>query len=283
MGKRLKIAAGTMAALMIAGGSSIAIGQAASERHISGDVADLFAVSADPDQTVVTEADLVGLPEPVQRWLRWSDVVGKPIPTSVRLRQTGTFRLGEGKKWMPFTAEEYYTTNPPGFVWSTSMEMFPLVSITGRDRYTAGTGDINMRVLGLISVSHKSGGALNQGALLRYLNEMMWFPAAALRPYISWTQIDSTSAKATMTAGDITGDAIFFFDEAGRITNMTADRENDAKGKRLPWSTPITAYGEFGEIRIPTEGTAIWQYETSEFPYVRLRVTEIEYDNPAGY
>jgi hypothetical protein len=30
----------------------------------------------------VTGEDLAGLPEPVQRWLRWSNVVGRPYPVT---------------------------------------------------------------------------------------------------------------------------------------------------------------------------------------------------------
>jgi hypothetical protein len=57
------------------------------------------------------------VPEPVQRWLRWSNVLGTPYPVSVRLTQEGQFRMGEDKGWMPFRAQKYYTTDPPGYVW----------------------------------------------------------------------------------------------------------------------------------------------------------------------
>jgi hypothetical protein len=35
----------------------------------------------------------------------------------VRLTQEGQFRMGEDKGWMPFRAQKYYTTDPPGYVW----------------------------------------------------------------------------------------------------------------------------------------------------------------------
>ena len=67
------------------------------------------------------------------------------------------------------------------------------------DRYVDGRGSIEMRLLGLMPVANARGERLDQGALLRYLNETMWFPAAVLSPYIAWEGIDATSARATMT------------------------------------------------------------------------------------
>jgi len=67
------------------------------------------------------------LPEPVRRWLRYSQVVGAQRPAMARLRQDGDFRL-EGMGWMPFRAEQYFTTNPPGFLWKASFRMAPLAS-----------------------------------------------------------------------------------------------------------------------------------------------------------
>jgi len=278
MANKRKLVTSSLTALLMAAASSVLIGMNRSKSRISGEIDDLLAGNVATNRAVVTEADLAALPEPVQRWLRWSGVIGKPIPSTVRTHQIGEFRLKEGQSWMPFIAEQWYTTDPPGFLWSVSMKMNPLVRVIGRDRYVHASGEIDMRIAGLIPVARKRGGNLNQGALLRYLNEIMWFPAAALRPYITWTAIDLSSAKATMIDGGITVEAIFSFDQQGRITTMTALRENDAKGQRLPWSTPLTAYGEFGDIRIPTEGTGVWQYEMGEFPYIRLRITGIEYD-----
>jgi len=136
-----------------------------------------------------------------------------------------------------------------------TFKMAPLLSIVGRDRYAEGKGSIKMRLLSLISVADRSGGGLDQGALLRYLNETMWFPAAVLSPYVTWEAIDANSARANMIYGGVTASATFVFDAQGRLTDMTAERYNDTRGRLLPWSSPITAYGEFGGVRVPVEGT----------------------------
>ena len=278
MNRIVRTTAGTVSLLAAAGLCATALGRLAQQRRIAREIADLHGAVAGPNRGVVTDAELEPLPEPVRRWLRWAQVPGTTVPRTVRLTQEGTFRLREDQGWMPFTATQHYTTDPPAFVWSTTMQMMPLVSLSGRDRYTDGIGDMDMRLLSLIPVANTQGGRLNQGAMLRFLNETMWFPAAALQPYISWAARNDTSATATMSFGGETASAIFHFDPEGRITNMTAHRANDERNEILPWSTPITAYGEHHGVRMPVEGSGVWSYETGDFDYIRLRIVDIEYD-----
>jgi len=54
---------------------------------------------------------------------------------------------------------------------------------------------------------------------------------------------------------------------------------NDVRGTRLPWSTPITAYGEFDGVKIPAGGEGRWKYETGDFACIRLRITDVEYES----
>jgi hypothetical protein len=63
----------------------------------------------------VSEGDLQAVPESVRRWLRYSQVVGRERPTTVRLRQEGEFQI-ERRGWLPYKAEQYFTTDPPAFL-----------------------------------------------------------------------------------------------------------------------------------------------------------------------
>lgn len=252
-------------------------------RRISNEGADLLAAAGEWQTGLMTEADLAGLPEPVQRWLRYSRVIGKPRPSTVRLWQEGEFRMAADAKWMPFEAEEYYTIDPPGFIWIVRVQMAPGVTISGRDRYQQGQGSIDMRLLGLIPVAREADPKLDHGALLRYLNETMWFPAAALSPYISWEAIDANSARATMSYGGVSAPATFTFDDQGRLTNMIAERYYLPGDELETWQTPIHSYDTFGGVRVASEGEGIWKLEDGDFAYIRLRVTDLEYDEPSLY
>ena len=139
---------------------------------------------------------------------------------------------------------------------------------------------MDLRVLSLVPVARKHGGGLNQGDLQRFLTEMIWFPAAAVSPYISWESVDTQTARATMTYADTSGSADFNFDDEGRVARMTAMRYNDATGRLEHWTIGIHGYGEFNGVRVAAEGDGTWNYESGDYTYIRWRITNIEFDRP---
>lgn len=266
---------------LAAGGVGAILGLVAArlifERQIDGEVEAVLTAAQPPQPTALTEERVAALPPPVQRWLRFSGVVGGPLPRTVELRYDGDFRLSENQPWMPYQSETIYTLNPPALIWPVTMHMFRVLPIRGRDRYQNGTGAIRMKLMSLIPVADKQGGGLNQGALLRFLGETVWFPAAAAAPYITWSAADGDSAVATMTYGEVSATATFYFDGEGRVTKLTADRYNDVLGRLEPWSVPISAYGEFSNVRLPSAGDGVWHYESGDFSYIRWRLASVQY------
>jgi hypothetical protein len=51
-------------------------------------------IQSNKDRGLITEEMLEELPQAVQRYLRYSGVVGTPWIETVRLKQVGTFRTG---------------------------------------------------------------------------------------------------------------------------------------------------------------------------------------------
>ncbi len=86
-----------------------------------------------------------------------------------------------------------------------------------------------------------------------------------------------------MTYGGVSAPAIFMFDREGRLRNMVAERYDREAGRVLPWSTPISDYGTFGGIRVPVAGEAVYARGSGDFAYIRLRVTDIEYNRPERF
>ena len=76
----------------------------------------------------------------MRRWLEVSGTVGRPRATTVRLKQRGELRIGPDKPWMPVAAEQYFSVDPPGFVWSVKARMMGVLPIAGRDRLRGATG-----------------------------------------------------------------------------------------------------------------------------------------------
>jgi len=256
-----------------------------SGQRFKREVANMFAMIEDTAPEVVTEADLADLPSPVQRYLRYTGVVGMERIRAVRLRQQGSMRIKEGGPWLALKAVQYYTTDPPAFLWRGSIKVAPLFRITARDRYHEGRGNMVIRLLGLFKIADARAPELDQGELVRFLSEGIWFPTVYLEDYIQWEAIDSVSARATMSYGEVSASAVFYFNELGQLTNLVAERYMEENGEyRLEtWATPIEEYGELNGIMIPVSGSAVWHLESGDFPYIEIEITDLKYGVPSPY
>jgi hypothetical protein len=245
--------------------------------RIDADVSRLSAEAA-RDVVVVTEEMMTSLPAPVRRYLAYTGVVGKPIPSTVRLTQRGRIRSDTSASWMNLEAVQHYSTRPPAFVWKASFPTRNLPVVLGRDAYLDGEGSILMKVLSLFTVADEHGEALREAALMRYLDEMMWFPAAFLGNNVAWTPIDDTSATVTIDDRGMNVTATMFFDADGRLVNFRATRFNTATRTMETWETPIAGYGEFAGLRLPSKGSAVWKLADGDFTYIELEIVGIAYD-----
>ncbi len=263
--------------------SFIAIGNILFRRMVESDVRKIFGDSKSSEPDLVTEDDIKDLPEPVQRYLKYTKIIGREKIETVKLQYKGIFRLREDQKGMPLKVEQYYKTDPPSFVWYGNIEPVPLVSVKARDMLYLGRGNTLIKLLGLITIGEVTGPEIDQGTLVRYLSELIWFPSAALCDYIWWEPIDINSAKATIYYQGVDGSAVFVFNDKGEITNVIADRYMDDNGEQVlrKWSTPIQEYMEADGIRIPSKGGAIWHLSSGDFKYIELELTHIEYNNPS--
>jgi hypothetical protein len=276
--KIVLIAIGSIIVLAV---SSITIGNIIFKRKANSEAARLLAKATSPSpDDVITEEDIKVLPEPVQKYLRFTGTIGKERVQNVRLKQKGSFRQGDNP-WMSFTAEQYYTINPPAFIWIADMKAFPLVSVKGRDMNFESRGNMVIKIPPFVTIADARGQEIDQGTLVRYLNEIMWFPSAYLSDYISWEDIDSTRAKATITFGDNTASAILYFDEGGRMVNFEAQRYyiDGTKTSLETWTTPIKEYKEINDMRLPVKGEGVWKLDSGDFPYIKVEITDIDYNN----
>lgn len=278
--KTVIIIVGTIIILIVA---SITIFSIAFRRRVKKEAVELLSKSGKETKGVVTEEDLRRLPEPVRKYLEYTKIIGKEKTRTVRLKEKGFFRQKEGQKWTPFQAEQYYTTNPPAFIWFGAINIAPLLSITARDMYFEGKGNMLIKLLSTLTVADAKGREMDEATLMRYLDEMMWFPTAYLNDYIRWESIDAKSAKATISDKGITASAILYFNEKGELKNFVGERLCSATGKKETWSTPVIEYNEINGVKIPIKGEGVWNLSSGDFSYIRLEITDIEYNNPSIY
>ena len=232
-------------------------------------------------QRLVTAEMLEGLPEPVRRYLEYTGVVGQPWIETVCLKQRGRFRLGLERPWMPMSAEEWYSTDPPSLTWKARFKVAGLPLLRARDRYEGGHGHMYGKLAGLITVFDARGEELDQATMIRYLNEIMWFPTAFLGEYITWQEVDDQSAEVTFRDGGKSVSGRMFFDEVGRLTNFRTMRYREMEGEYSldPWSTPMSGYGVLGGLNLPLRGQAVWNLEAGDLVYADLEVTEVVYNS----
>jgi hypothetical protein len=280
-----KITILVLSAVIVLGITLVYVDKRLFDSKVEKEVKELFEAVGAKEPEVITEEDLRGLPEPVQKHLRYAGVVGRKKVTSVRLKQEGRFRQGEEGSWMSFEAEQYYTTEQPGFIWKTDMNYLPLVSVIGRDKYYSGEGNMLIKLPPFVKIADARGEDIDQGTLVRYLNEIMWFPTAYLSDYINWESIDSTSARAIMTDHGTTVSAVLHFDKDGKLVDFVADRYYTGGDETTleTWTTPIKEYGEMEGLRIPVKGEGVWKLDSGDFTYIELQLTELEYGEPEVY
>ena len=93
------------------------------------------------------------------------------------------------------------------------------------------------KVAGLFKVVDFRGEELNQGTMLRYLNEMTWFPIALLSDYITWQAVDDRAVDVTFTDCGKSVSARLFFGDDGRLLRIAVDGSTtelaNQKGKWL--------------------------------------------------
>ena len=222
------------------------------------------------------------LPNCVQNWLINSGVLKKEIIKTVSLRQELQLKLKPGQKeWYHAEANQFFTIEPPAFNWSLKLRMNSFISLAGRDIFENGKGAMSIKLFYIIPlVNVKDNSKINQATLQRYLAEVVWFPSAALSPFINWEQIDNTTAKATMSYEGTIGSGTFYFKKNGDFEKFEAIRYKDIaeNSKPLLWTVTAVETEERNGIRIPTSLKADWKLEGGHWTWLNVKIKSIKYN-----
>jgi hypothetical protein len=107
----------------------------------------------------------------------------------------------------------------------------------------------------IFTLVNASDMELNQGALLRWLAEVVWFPVGYLGDRIRWKSIDSDSSRATLVHEGLPVTAIVEFDGEGKLVGLRGQRYRTVNGSTVltPWKGICSDYRECGGTRIPNE------------------------------
>ncbi len=243
---------------------------------------DLGRVASSP--AVFDESELNGLPTPVQRYFRASLKPGQPIVTAAHIEHAGVFNMSEtGEQWKAFTSKQYVVTRRPGFVWDARIAVIRGVPVFVHDAYVGGAGFLQARLFGLVKLAEvRDIPEIARGELMRFLAEAAWYPTALLPSQgVCWQNVDDTSAKASLTDGNVNVALLFRFNNDGLVESIRAeDRGRGIKNKFVPtpWEGRWRRYEWRDNMLVPTEGEVAWVLAGGPKPYWRGRIIRIDYE-----
>jgi len=202
---------------------------------------------------------------------------GRAAPKAVVIGQAGEMCLAPRRRWLAFTAIQHFDALGAGFVWTARFHLLG-VQLQVTDAFEAGRGSTRLRIFGVLPVSRARGPAIDQGAAMRGLAELIWHPAAFVpHPHLTWDRTGSGFLRATYNDGRTRAAVDFQLGAEGQVIAVSAPNRPYLAGKRVverPWSGRVYEYTRFGVMRLPARAEASWLLPEGEFTYFRARVTD---------
>lgn len=229
--------------------------------------------------TELTEADILHLPEPVKKYIRYSGSVGKPKVNNFNIQFTGKLRQNEQTAWMQFTSEQYNFMDTPTrlFFMKAIMKKLP---VAGYHSFFNGDAYMDIRLFSLFKVQYLDGPEMDKAETVTFFNDMCCMaPATLIDKRISWVMNGDNVVKATFSNNGITITADLYFNETGELVNFKSnDRFNAEAGKKLPWATPLKDYRENNGYTLARSAETIYTYPDRDFCYGTFSVSSITYN-----
>jgi hypothetical protein len=232
---------------------------------------------------LVTDADLVHLPEPVAAYLRYVGAVGKPRVHNFRAVFAGEFRNGVNGRWMPLHAEQYDFFDQPTRIFVMRASMFGL-PLEGLHLFRGPDATMQIKVASLVQVVNGRGPQMNQGETVTLFNDMCLLAPATLidKERIQWEAAGPLEARARFTNHGITIGATLTFNADHQLVDfVSSDRFLSADGKTFtsyPWSTPARNYRDVDGRRVAGYAEAVWHAPAGKWSYGRFKLVEIGYN-----
>jgi hypothetical protein len=235
------------------------------------------------NKNIIKDESLSNLPPLVKKWLINSKIIGQEEILLVNLKQKGEMITEvNSKNWMKVTAEQTFNTYKPSFVWVADVNAGFGIHLFGRDKYKNGKGHMLIKLFSLYPIVDSKSKEIDQGTMIRYLAEIIWFPSVALNSYLQWEQISDTKVKVTMNYYNNSVSGIYSFNENGDIISFEAKRYFDRKdGATLEnWFINIdtNSYKDFQGIRIPTKSSVTWKLKEGDFTWYKLEIDDVKYN-----
>lgn len=237
------------------------------------------------EPATVTEADLAPLPRAVQTYLRRAGVVNHPRVQNFHAEFAAEMRGGPDEPWMQATANQYEFFNPMArlFFMRASRSGVPFKVF---HRYVGNAATMDVRVAGIVPVASLSGAEMTKSETVTLFNDMcVLAPATLIDAPVTWAVRDEHTVRGIFTNAGYTVSADLIFGDDGDLVDFRSDDRSMSEGKtmrRLPWTTPLSDYRSFGDVRLAAVGEARWTDGGRTWTYGRFVLKSIQYNVPPG-
>lgn len=234
-----------------------------------------FDLYSEESSNVLSENEIINLPEPVKKYLKYVGAIGKPKVWNFRVEMGGKMRNDDKSAWMNIDSVQYNFIKNTLRMFYIKGSMFGIPAY-GLHSYKNQEGIMLVKVMGIFPVVDQKGREMDISDTVTILNDMCIFaPATLIDKRIKWDSIDDRTAKATFTNGNTSVAANLYFDESGKLINFISEDRYRFYDK-AKWSTPIHTYKKFGELNLPAKAYAIWHLNDREFSYAEFEVKKVE-------
>ncbi|MCD1295348.1 hypothetical protein CUJ83_10085 [Methanocella sp. CWC-04] len=252
------------------------------ERTYKAEVSKRLESTAGLKQEILTEDDMAHLPVPVQKYLRYTGVVGKEKVHNFRAVLDGQMKGDPEKDWANIEAVQYNFFDVPARLFYIKMNMFG-VPVLGLHSYTEENAFMHIKIAGLVTVLDSRGPEMRISDTVTLLNDMcLMAPAALIDKRIQWETIDPLTARAMFENMGCKVSAVLYFNEKGELVNFISDDRfmipMNGQSRKGSWSTPVRDYKDFGGIRLQSYGEAIWNFPEGDYCYGKFNIKKVKYN-----
>lgn len=231
---------------------------------------------------ILTETDLINLPELVRKYIRYSGAVGKAKVRNLKAGFSGKIRKDEQSPWMPFRVEQHSFINESiRLFWMDAVMMH--LPVKGFHCFRKGVAFMDIRLFGLFRVQYMDGKEMGISETVTFFNDMcVMAPATLIDHRINWIETEENRVLAEFSDHGITISAWLHFGENGELTNFISDDRYAFKGKnrmeQFRWQTPLRNYQEINGRMISKEADLIYEYPEGDFCYGKFEMTQLQYN-----
>ena len=139
------------------------------------------------------------------------------------------------------------------------------ITVPGYHSYQNEKATMQIKLFGLVPIVDAKGHVMDKAETVTVFNDMcLMAPATLVDKRISWSAVDSVSAKAVFTNGANAILATLFFNEAGQLVNFYLDDRTDI--------SDMKQYGSLRPLKITGSSMTVMWVHTGKQPGITPKV-----------